>query len=243
MRTTNRDAAIVRTVAQFKQLSTGQLAALFFHDNRSSERHKTVLKRLHDMKYLHRVERRMVGGSGHGSGQYVYSLGVNGFRFLIPRGGKFTPQRVVNYHALAIADAYVAMKQLEHAGQIEIKHWAVESRDINIAGIEIRPDLEVVFAQDGGQRHLWIEADLGSEDSRQLREKIERILAAKSHVGVYEEPDGSHRLVEPFPFPHVIFIVPDIERRNEIEYLLSRIAGARETFSVVLTEEFVVPPL
>lgn len=238
MRLSTRDAQIIRYVARFRQLSTSQIARLVFHENKSDEPHKRVLLRLSENKVLHRVERRMVGGSGSGSGQYVYSLGVNGFRFLVPRGGKFTPARTVNYHSLSIGEAYVRLVEAERTGAIEIRRYAVESRDIEINGVEIRPDLEVEYLRWGERQHLWAEIDLGTEDTRQLREKIERIITAREAAGVYENADGSRYVVEPVPFPRVVFIVEDDYRREELRYVLRRVPEAGGTFSVVLAEDW-----
>lgn len=235
MRITLRDAAIVRTVSRLRQVSTHHIDRLFFADNASSAPLHRTLARLHDESYLHRVERRMVGGNGRGSGQYVYSLGINGYRFVTPRGGKFTPARTVNYHTLAIADVYVALRDLEHFGDIAIERWSNESREIKVEEIEIRPDLEFVFRHGASRRHWWVEVDLATEDTKQLREKIERIVRASERVGVFEEMDGSKSVIEPYPFPEVIFLTPDQERINEIEYVLARNAvDRRDLFKVLL---------
>lgn len=227
-----RDVQIVRSVARFHQLRTSQIDALFFQDNRSGAPLHRLLKRMHEQKYLHRL-------GGHG-GQYVYSLGALGFRHLTPRGGRYSPARSIDNHSLAIADDYIVFHQIEREGFIHIKRYAIESRDIKVEEIEIRPDLEVVFECPGDEvpRHWWIEADLGTEDARQLREKIARMVDARQRVGVYEQTDGSRRVVYPYPFPHVVFTVPDEYRRYEISEIVSRLdEDDRDLFGVVLASD------
>lgn len=230
MHARSRDDQIIRLVGRFSQLRTDQLRRTIFASNRSDAVVKRVLLRLYQANMLHRIPYGQT---------YVYSLGINGYRWIKPRGGKYTPLRTVNRHSLAIGDAYVAIREAERAGRLEVKRYAIESRDINVDGIELRPDIDIDLIIDGKPAHWWLEADLGTEDTKQLRNKIENIIEAKRRSGVYQEADGSHTVIHPVPFPLVTFIVPDDERRAELDYILARIdQGERATFRVLLPAEF-----
>jgi len=236
-RISQRDAEIVRLISRFGQLGAGHVQALVFSANASGTPCRRVLARLASIGYLHRVERRMAGGKGAGSGQYVYSLGPLGYRFMTPKGGKFTPQRTVKWHTLAIADAYVGMVT---AG-LELAGYATEPdswRDVE--GVKIRPDMHVELA-DG--RVWWLEIDLGSESQRDLADKMNNILDAREKSGIYEttRPDGStfREVVGLVPFPRVIFIVPDKYRADEIRWVMKRLGDdAAELFDVVAVDNF-----
>lgn len=238
-RLTLRDAEIVRLVARFGQVSSGHVASLLFQNNASETPCRRTLARLVDMNYLHRVERRMAGGRRAGSGQYVYSLGLNGYRFITPKGGKFTPQRAVKWHSLAIADAYVSMVK---AG-LHITGFSTEPDSWReIEGIKVRPDMHVELMHQGSTRDWWLEIDMGSESQRDLADKMNNLLDAKDKSGVYEttRADGTtfRETVGMVPFPRIIFIVPDQHRLDEVKWVIKRIEGAGDVFTVVLAESF-----
>ena len=71
------------------------------------------------MKMLARVERRLVGGDGGGSGLYSYQLGPAGWK-LCGREGKYWARKSIDHHALAIADVFVMLKQAERDGTIQV---------------------------------------------------------------------------------------------------------------------------
>src|SRR5947209_6452814 len=86
-----RDRHIVQLVARFKQATSKQIHELLFSSNASRTPADVALKRLTTRGYLHRIERRTVGGSRGGSGQYVYSLGRRGFFMFFE--GRYSPAR------------------------------------------------------------------------------------------------------------------------------------------------------
>ena len=237
MRLTHRDIEIVRLIARFGQLGSGHVQALLFTGNASETPCRRVLARLASTGYLHRVERRLAGGKGAGSGQYVYSLGPLGYRYITPKGGKFTPQRTVKWHSLAIADAYVAMIR----GGLDIAAFSTEPDSWQkVEGIECRPDMHVEL-RDG--RQWWLEIDLGTESQRALADKMNNLLDAREKSGVYEvtRADGSTYLenVGLVPFPRIIFIVPDRYRLDEVRFVMRRLGDdAGQVFDVVGAGDF-----
>src|SRR3954447_9498518 len=136
-----RDRQVVQLIARFKQASSRQVHELLFPGVTYTPADRT-LKRLTDRGYLTRIERRTVGGSRGGSGQYVYGLGRRGF-FLF-YDGRFSPPRTVNYHALAILHSYIVLHRLQRAGRLEIAGLSTEPDCwVKIGGNELKPDLYV----------------------------------------------------------------------------------------------------
>lgn len=220
-----RDAAIVKLVGRFGQLAAGHVRALVFHTNQSPTPVNRVLARLTANKVLARIERRLVGGTGGGSGQSVYQLGPKGHTFLrIER--RYWPYRAVNYHMLAIADAYVALKEAERAGQLKVLNAATEPDTWHtVAGAELRPDMfaDLGLVEKRQRVPLFIEVDMGTERQRQIKDKLDRYAHAWRHS------DGSELEV----FPLVLFLTPDDERTAELRYLIARQAEeVRPLFAV-----------
>src|SRR6185312_6603829 len=170
-----RDHQILRLISRFKQCSSKQIATLLFHSSGSATSQKRALDRLVDRGYLARVEHRLVGGVRGGSGQYVYQLGRVGWYTY--QGGSYSPRRTVDYHALAVVDAFITMVGLERAGLVTIVGVSAEPDCwLTFGGIEVRPDMFVELAKDGQKRRLWLEIDLGTEGQRQVNGKLEAVI-------------------------------------------------------------------
>lgn len=218
---TGRDLAVVQQVAKFHQLSSKHIYDLLFHSLTYRPHHR-ALRRLVAAGYLRRIERRMVGGSRGGSGQYIYCLGRRGFYLHFT--GRYTPARAVNYHALTIADCYVLMKQLERQGKLEIAGFSSEPDCwVNVGGVQLKPDLYV----DLGRLRLWLEVDMGTEPQRQIRIKLETYWRA------YEDAD-----VDRWPvFPQVLFVAVDDERATELAWLIGQAPERQQPLFDVCTLE------
>ncbi len=202
-----RDRAIVLAVGRFGQLASAHVQSLFFTDNASQTPHRRSLARLTESKYLARIERRMAGGSGAGSGQYVYQLGPKGWD-LCRRDGRYFPHRAVNHHSLAVADAFVSLHMAEQAGKLTIERYDVEDDAHRIiAHTRLTPDLFVRVRPIGGKPlSLWVEVDLGTERQRQIADKLARYYNAYTHATTDDIP----------AFPRVLFLVPDAFRQEQI---------------------------
>lgn len=209
-----RDQAIVQLVGRFGQLAAGHLKTLLFADNASETPLYRSLSRLTHEKYLAKIERRMIGGTGAGSGQFVYQLGSKGWVFC-QRDGPYWPLRAVNYHTIAIADAFVALQEMERAGIIKITRYETEpDTHRTIAGAKLTPDLYLEFEVPSVGRiyEFWPEIDLGNERMRQLTDKLKRYQHAYARL--------TDQDMETFPV--VLFLVPDEARRRQIEQLIAR---------------------
>lgn len=221
----DRDRQIVMAVARFGQLTASHLRAMLFHDRSSQTPLDRALKRLVERKYLARIERRMVGGTGAGSGQYVYQLGREGWK-LAGREKAYWPFRAVNYHTLAIADVYRELLELEHAGRLTIEAFLTEPESWQvIAGADLRPDLFVQVADhlNGRSVSLWIEVDMGTERQSAIAQK----LAAYWHA--YQHADESR------VFPQVLLIAPDNDRAKALRYTIAQGDEEAQALFVVST--------
>lgn len=208
----DRDRRVIALVTRFKQLTARHITYLLFNDVLSKTPVDRTLKRLADRGYLLRTERRIVGGARGGSGQYVYSLGRRGF--FLTQAGRFAPMRTVNFHTLAIADAFIELKRLEQAGELVIIGVSTEPDCwVRVGGVELKPDMHVELAQPSVEPlKLWLEIDMGTESQRQIREKLERYWRA------YNEAD-----VTTWPvFPSVVFLAVDEERERELKWLVGQ---------------------
>lgn len=220
----DRDRQIVMSVGRWRQLPSAAIAALHFHELASSQPMYNALNRLVERKYLSRLERRMVGGTGAGSGQYVYQLGPQGWK-LYGREGKYWPYRAVDYHTLAIADSYIELLELEHAGRVEILTHSTEPETwVRVAGVDLRPDLfvEVGDLARGRRVSLWLEIDMGTERQAKIKEKLANYWFAFQNVSENELP----------VFPLVVFIAPDELRARELRYFIEQ--GPKEAQDLFL---------
>lgn len=209
----DRDRQIITTVARFGQASPANIRELHFHGLSSDTPMYRALSRLVEQKYLRRVERRMVGGSGAGSGQYVFALGSAGWR-LMQREGKYSPARTVNYHSLAIIDAFTELKYLEHQGRIQVDIYETEPDSWrSIQGADLRPDLFVKVSDPIRRKRwsLWLEIDLGTERPRQIKEKLANYWHAYKHASA-DDLDV---------YPSIVFLAPDDERERELRHIIN----------------------
>ncbi|MCO4274289.1 replication-relaxation family protein [Pseudarthrobacter sp. HLT3-5] len=227
---TDRDRQIVQAVSRFGQLTSGQISELLFHDGSSPTRPSRALNRLIHSRHLSRIERRLRGGTGAGSAQYVYQLGTQGRKYVGREAGY--PYRAVHYHTLAIADAFIGLKRLEREGGIEVIGMATEPDTWRvIAGADLRPDLHVELSVPSRRMNvsLFLEIDMGTERQKQLKEKLARYWHAYQHA---TEADMA-------VYPRVLFLVPDDERLRELTWLInSGPEEAKELFRVQMQDSF-----
>lgn len=230
MQISDRDRRVVQLVARFKQMAAAHLQELLFADRSSRTPCDRALKRLTERRYLARIERRMVGGSRGGSGQYVYQLGPRGHTLFFE--GRYIPARTINYHTLAIVDAYLELHRLYVAGRIVIVGFSTEPDSwVTIDRYQLMPDLyvELERPQDPGNRlKIWFEVDMGSEGQRQIKAKLERYWNA------YNAADSQQWPV----FPVVMFAAADEYRARELSWLIEQgPADAQALFRVTTIEE------
>ena len=208
-----RDRRVVELVARFNQLSSSHIQKLIFTDVASNTPCDRVLKRLAERGYLARIERRNVGGSRGGSGQYVYQLGRHGHTLY--KQNRYIPARSINYHSLTIADAYVYITLAERRGAVSVRGISTEPDCwVKIGAHELKPDLYVELERPtSGQRiKLWLEIDMGTEGQRQIKDKLNRYWEAFNAADTAEWP----------VYPLVVFVAIDEARARELHWLLEQ---------------------
>lgn len=222
-----RDIQVVELVGRFRLMGAEQIRDVLFYGLASKTPLDRTLKRLTDGGYLARIG-RMVGGFGGGSGQYVYQLGRVGWRYL-GKGGGYRPLRVIDHHALQIAECFVLLTALERGGELTVISYSADpaSRQ-TVADILLTPDAYVELGVPATQQKFmfWLEVDRDTENAEVIRGKCVRYWRA------YQAwPDDV--------FPYVVFVVPDESRRRELERV---IAGgpdeAQALFRVVTLDRF-----
>lgn len=213
MRLLERDGRILTLVARFGQLTTNHVNDLVFYESKSRTPCERALKRLVADGLLEHVPQRHPGGRLGGSPLNVFQLGAEGWRLFFEGRRKFS--RVIRAHSLAIADVYVAIKQGEREGWLEVLDYATEpDSHVDVAGADLRPDLYVELGlREKRQRVvLWLEVDLGTERQKQIAEKIERYRFAYEHSDQYQGD----------VFPSIVFLALDDERVRELNQILRR---------------------
>ncbi|MGW4842753.1 replication-relaxation family protein [Nocardia brasiliensis] len=209
-----RDWTVVRSVAEHRFLTVGQIHALHFSDlSRTSGLRiaQRALARLRELRLLGTMERR-VGGIRAGSEGLVHYVDTNGERLLKAETGKpirrhmTDPTETFLKHTLAVADAHVALKVAHQAGRLELLAYQVEPAAwrpyVGMAGARLilKPDsyAETVASSDSEFEDAWfIEIDLGTESIPRLIKKC-RDYEGYRRMGIEQErSDGA--------FPRVIW--------------------------------------
>ncbi len=241
-RLSDRDNAVVRSLAAYRFLSATQIERLHFpvdaHTPLGAVRaSRRSLERLTRHRVLRRLERR-IGGVRAGSAGFVYCLGAAGVR-LVNAGRRRAvarePSTAFLAHSLAVADVVVTITEATRASSLELLDVQVEPacwrRFYGMGGATelLKPDLYVVLGLGDIEQHWFVEVDLASEHRPTLERK----------VGQYERYWRSGREQERLGvFPGVAWLVPSAARA---EVLRSVVDGATPgLFSVGLTDEVVL---
>lgn len=216
----DRDRAILASVAAHRFLTTAQIERFHFSDHSSSEAAsricRRVLKRLHQLRVLEHLNRR-VGGVRAGSTSYVWRVGLLGDRLLRldaidqPRARRKEPSLRHLEHCLAIADIHLMLRDLAAVGAIELLQVQTEPacwRTAASFGDRIlKPDLFAVTASGDYEDHWYIEVDRATESLPTLLRKCaqyedyRRTGSEQDRLGV---------------FPLVVWVVPDEGRAAKL---------------------------
>lgn len=219
-----RDLSIVQLVARFRQMSSAQIHSLLFSELASHTPCDRALRRLVSDGYLHRIERRMVGGAKGGSGQYVYSLGRRGF--FMHFEGRYSPARSVNYHSIAIGDCWVSVRKLERDGVLAVHGMSTEPDCWQTIGrTELHPDMYLEVARGAQKLMMWLEVDMGTEGQKQLRRKLE------GYVRAWEDAEGWAE------WPLCLWVVVDDERVTELRWLIEQLPRESQSLFAVCSQD------
>lgn len=223
-RLSERDLAVLSSVARYRYLSAVQVQRLHFPpDNhtplgavRASRR---TLERLTRDGVLRRLERR-IGGVRAGSASYCYCLGPVGVRLLTNltgRGPRREPSLSFLRHSLAVAEVVVDLTEAARGSDLELLAVECEPacwrRFYGQAGQAemLKPDLRVILGLDEFEHHAFIEVDLGTEHGP--------TIARKADVYQRYRPSGLEQSTHGL-FPQVVWLTDSQERAGVLRQVL-----------------------
>lgn len=226
-----RDWAVLTSVALHRFLTTRQVEQFHFHDHASAlsaaRTARRVLRRLAAVRVLDPLARR-VGGVRAGSTSYVWRVGPLGHRLLRSRAITAGTQRPRSEpglrfleHCLAVADVHLELVSAERAGALELSEVHLEPAAwrtyLGPAGerLTLKPDLFAVTAVGDYEDHWFLEVDRGTESLPTLLRQC-RQYETYRRSGQQQEQSAV--------FPLVVWIVPEGARKERLSRAL-RAAG------------------
>ncbi|WP_083291668.1 replication-relaxation family protein [Rhodococcus sp. 1139] len=187
-RLSERDWAVLRSVAAHRFLTSAQITRLHFAghaDTSGPVLARRTLGRLRSRRLLASLERR-IGGVRAGSSGLVYHVDVVGDRLLRRESGRTSRRRFSSpsptflRHTLAVAQTHILLLEASRAGQCELVRCEIEPaswrRHLGLGGarLTLKPDLfaETATDHDSAFTTSWfIEVDLGTEHQPTLLRK------------------------------------------------------------------------
>lgn len=233
---TERDHEVLRSLLQFRLLTSRHLQQLHFTDHQTDAAALRAcsrsLQRICDLGLIKPLERR-IGGVRRGSASLVWHLAATGEHYLRSMEGDGRRRRFLEpslqfvRHTLAVNDVAVALRvmarsddnfMLDHLGT-EPSNW----RPFLGAGGEttwLKPDLHVITSQQTAdglfESHTFLEMDLGTEHLPRIQTKC-RVYAAYAATGAYQAEHGL--------FPAVVWLSADPKRRARLRAAVAATAG------------------
>lgn len=204
-RLSDRDRAILASIAEHRFLTVRQVEALHFADHApasGSRIARRTLARLRGLSLLGTLERR-VGGVRAGSAGMVHYVDDAGQRLLhgYRRQRVQDPSARFVEHRLAIADTHIGLVSAHRDGAIDLVESTVEPTSwrrytgLGGARVTLKPDLYVETAAGRELVHAWfVEVDLGTESIPTLLRKCHDYERYR-RTGTEQEQHGSFPLV------------------------------------------------
>jgi hypothetical protein len=220
-RLSDRDRAILATLARVRLATGGQLERLHFHDLSITARapvRRRVLARLAAWKVLAALPRR-VGGVRAGSTGLIFTLDTTGHHLTAPHDQSRATRRprpvgeAFTTHTLAITELYVRIVELSHAGHVLLEEFCSESAAWvpNGRGGWLKPDAYLILSNGAVDDHWWVEVDRATEHLPAIRRKASMYLDYL-HRGPRDPRDV---------MPCVLFTVPNQKRRDDITKMIA----------------------
>ena len=242
-----RDWAVLRSVAEHRFLVTRQVEQWHFHDHGSplagARAARRVLRRLAGARVLDPLARR-VGGVRAGSASYVWRVGPLGHRLLRSRDlGPLTkrppsePGLRFLEHCLAVADVHLQLLTAEREGHVLLGRVQVEPAcwrsyaGIGGERLTLKPDLFAITTIGGYEDHWFIEVDRGTESLPTLLTQCQRYEA-------YRRSGREQAMNDVFPL--VVWIVLDEARQARLRKAITGASALDEAlFRVVVPDDLV----
>jgi hypothetical protein len=245
---TARDLEILRSLGEFRLLTSKHLRDLHFADHASSgaaaRACNRAVTRLHTLRLLRRIG-RTAGGHGGGSTSFVWGLDAAGDRLLRhltsdqggPRFHPFDESHAFFEHTLAISAAMVELVRASRQGRFELLELTGEPRNWRsfpgeLGGIRIlKPDLFVTTARGDSEWLSFLEIDRGTESTPTLLKKC-RLYETYRRTGTLQRHLGV--------FPRVVWALPSARRVELLQQALTHEGGVDpRLFTVITTDQLV----
>jgi hypothetical protein len=220
-----RDRVIMASVDRLRLGSGMQLERLHFSDLSQPSRariRRRVLSRLVSWRVLMTLERR-IGGVRAGSSGLIYCLDSAGQQLVrlsqaaegasVPRSSRELGL-ALTAHTLAVAELYVALRELARREDFEISEYQTEPACWwpNGYGGYLKPDAFLILSTRSVSDSWWLEQDQGSEHLPTIKRKLLTYLDFAGHgLG----PSGV--------VPRVLVSVPSDARREAVEQVIRRL--------------------
>lgn len=238
----DRDLAVVMSVAEHRFLSAQQVEELHFFEHQTkiagARVCRKVLARLNRDRVLTRLNRR-VGGVRAGSASFVYTLGPIGRRIVGGTSGRSgEPSALFLDHTLAIADAHIDLVRADREGEVELLKVQIEPacwrRYTGRGGAPevLRPDLYIVTGNGDYEDFWFLEIDRSTESPAAISRKC-RAYDTYRRSGREQDQHGA--------FPLVVWVTPDDVRKRKIESVIGRLRNVKRDLFTVTTVDGLVP--
>ena len=232
----DRDWAILRSLAAARMLTGHQLTRLHFHDLSAQTRDRVrrrVLERLTRLRIATRLG-RIVGGVRSGSSGWIFALDLAGQRLAQAAAGPctgrlrrpWTPSALFLAHSLDVAELYVRLAEQARGQAFTVTTFQTEPAcwwPDGLGGF-IKPDAFVVLSTARFDELSWLEVDRGSESLPTIKRKLSDYLdfMARGQLGPRDV------------MPRVVVTVPDEPRLAAVEREADRLSSRTDgLFSVV----------
>lgn len=241
-----REQAILRSLDDFRFLTSGQIQFLHFHNHSTPTAAgriaRRVLKRLNELRIIEHLQRR-IGGIRAGSSSYVWRVGPVGDRLLRQestesvRARRKEPSMRHLDHCLTIAECAIAAVTTSRAGALELIQTQTEpncwrtylgaggSREI------LKPDLELTTASGEFEDRWFIEVDRSTESIPTVLRKCAQYVRYR-RIGREQAEYGV--------FPLVVWVVPDEKRADQLQRAMETSRDIdQDLFRVSTTDTFI----
>jgi hypothetical protein len=225
--------AILGDVGRLKVVTGKQIRRLHHDPSQAGARlARKKLAQLSSWHVLTRLDRQLPGWGN------VYSVGVVGQRLLHPEWTRYrppwTPRPSYLSHALAVTDLYVALREQEHSGRIELAAFDTEpvcwrpSYGPGGARLILKPDALAVVQFDEFEDRHFIEADCDTESGPRISAK------ARAYVRYWQ---SGREQAENGVFPYVLWVTTTETRKRFLIDTLARLPAEHWRLFMVATAD------
>lgn len=225
----SRDLAIIQTLSTVRLATTRHIQALHFTPDVPLSKARVcyrTLERLDQLSVICHLSRR-VEPKRSGSAGYVYQLDRAGLILAEVKKRRIIRPHDYHYavidHTLAVTDLYARLHLAHKTSAVQLITFGIESKAWRG---QLRPDAFVELIA-GNYRYFWfIEMDMDTQRPNKIQQKL-AAYARYRGSGAEQQANGV--------FPKVLFLVPNENRKQQIQALIDKQPGVdRRLFQVEL---------